>query len=221
MNKTDWQIPPSVLAHLERVPRDRAVAVLLRHSVRDHLPPDDVGYTLPITDVGRRLARELGELLRGRLRTLHASPLVRCVQTAEALAEGASAGHRVVEDRRLGDPGVYVVDERSAWSNWEQLGHEGVMRHLVSQSEALPGMAKPDEAARLLVHHMFAVAGEKPGIHVFVTHDLLVTATAAQMLGQPLGRDDWPWYLEGAFFWQDSGQLCAAYRQKLGIEISD
>jgi hypothetical protein len=86
------------------------------------------------------------------------------------------------------------------------------MRHLVSDGETLPGMARPDEAARILVQHMLAVSDEKPGVHVFVTHDSLVTATAARILGLPFGADDWPWYLEGAFFWRDEGGLCAAYR---------
>lgn len=212
MNEINWQVPPSVLRHLDGAPRDRPVALLLRHSVRDHLPPGDAGHALPITNVGRRLARELGEILRGRLRTLHTSPLSRCVQTAEELRDGVGEDRSIETDRLLGDPGVYVIDGQRAWSNWERLGHEGVMRHLVSESDALPGMARPDEAARLLVSHMLAVAGEEPGVHVFITHDSLVTATAARILGQPLGVDDWPWYLEGAFFWRGDGGLCAAYR---------
>jgi broad specificity phosphatase PhoE len=212
MTEVQWRIPPSVLRLLDRAPIDRAVVVLLRHSVRDHLPPGDAGYGLPITSVGRQLALELGGLLRGRLRTLHASPLARCVQTAQALAEGARADVAVLQDRLIGDPGVFVLDGRRAWANWEQLGHEGVMRHLVTEAEALSGMARPDEAARFLVQSMLAAAGSRSGVHVFVTHDSLVTATAARLLGEPLGLDDWPWYLEGAFFWTSEEGVHAAYR---------
>lgn len=219
MMDVQWQLPPSVLRHLARAPTDRAVVVLLRHSVRDHLPPGDAGYVLPITEVGRRLAIELGRLLRGRLRTLHASPLVRCVQTAEALAEGASADLATVPDRHLGDPGIFVIDGRRAKSNWDALGHEGVMQHLVAETDALPGMARPDEAARFLVQHMLAVAGDRPGVHVFVTHDSLVTATAARILGQPLGVADWPWYLEGAFFWRTAAGVHGAYRDNERLRV--
>jgi broad specificity phosphatase PhoE len=217
MTAVQWQIPPSVQRLLQRAPTDRAVVVLLRHSVRDHLPPGDAGYAVPITEVGRRLALELGGLLGSRLRTLHASPLLRCVQTAEALAEGAGVPLAVVPNRLLGDPGVFVLDGRRAWANWERLGHEGVMRHLVIETTALSGMARPDEAARFLVQSMFGEAASRPGVHVFVTHDSLVIATAARLLGRPLGLDDWPWYLEGAFFWSSGEGVHTAYRDHMAI----
>lgn len=212
MSGIEWRIPPSVLTHLVRIPVDRPVALLLRHSVRDRLPPGDAGNALPITNIGRRLARGLGSLLGERLRTLHTSPVLRCAQTAEALREGAAARCAITSDRLLGDPGVYVLDGRRAWSNWERLGHEGVMHHLTTESEPLPGMARPDEAARFLVQHMLAIAGEEGGIHAFVTHDSLVAATAARLLGEPIRPDEFPWYLEGAFFSRVEGDVHAVYR---------
>ncbi len=211
-----WRIPPSIFPILDRLPRNCPVVLLLRHSVRGHLPPGHAGYTLPITDIGRQLGRELGAILGDRLRTLHASPIMRCVQTAEVLRDGAGTEYPVVRDHFLGDPGIYVLDKR-AEQVWEDRGHEDLMAHLVSGDEPLPGMARPDEAARFLVQHMLAVANDTPGIHVFVTHDSLVTATAARLLKQPLGKDDWPWYLEGAFFWRDEDGLHTAYRDFEGI----
>jgi broad specificity phosphatase PhoE len=206
----EWQIPPSVRRWLEAVPGDAPVAVLMRHSVRPSLPDGDAGFAVPITDDGARLARSLGELLGRRLRSLHTSPFVRCVQTAEEVRAGAAADVAIRWDRLLGDPGIYVLDTGLAEPVWRDLGHEGVMAHLVARDDALPGMAAPDAAARYLVHHMLAAAKE-PGIHVFVTHDSLVTGTAARLLGQALGREAWPWYLEAAFFWRTDG-LNVAYR---------
>lgn len=217
MTEEQRQIPASMLSLLDRSPSDRAVVVLLRHSVRDHLPSGDTGYVVPITSMGRRLAIQLGGLLGDRLRTLHTSPLARCVQTAQALAEGAGADLAVVPNRLLGDPGVFVLDGRRAWENWEQLSHEGVMQHLVNEAGALSGMARPDEAARFLVQSMLAAAASQPGVHVFVTHDLLITATAARLLGKPLGRNDWPWYLEGAFFWTAEDGIHSAYREQEAV----
>lgn len=209
----EYCIPPSTLRWLTELAEDRAVTVLLRHSVRGPLPDDSAGVDVPLTSTGERLARELGALLGTRLRTLHASPLVRTMQTAEALRTGAGVDLTINADPLLGQPGVYVLETKTAWTNWERFGFEGMIRRLNS-GEALPGMAEPDEAARFLVKSMLAHA-TGPGVHVFVTHDSLVTVTAARFLGVELGRADWPWYLEGAFFWRDdSGAVHAAYRER-------
>lgn len=61
------------------------------------------------------------------------------------------------------------------------------MQHLVSAKSALPGMANPDAAARYLVNHMLASTSQTPGLHVFVTHDSLVTATAARACSETSG----------------------------------
>jgi broad specificity phosphatase PhoE len=205
-----WQVPPSVLVWLERVPADRPVAMLVRHSVRPPLPPGDAGYMLPITEEGRILAERLGRHLAGRVQRMRSSPLLRCVQTAEAMRGGAGFDGSVTPDPGLGDPGVYVIDGKVAWQHWVARGHEGVMAHLVGGDGALPGMADPVVAARMLVEQM--LVDERAGLHVHVTHDSLVTATAARAIGVKLTKDDWPWYLEAAFFWRENGAIAAGYR---------
>ena len=214
MSAFDRRIPPSTIRWLAEAPADAPVAVLLRHSVRGPLPRGDAGNAVPLTREGVRLARRLGAMLGDRLHTLHTSPLPRCVQTAEAMRFGAGVGVPIVSDRLLGDPGVYVVDARRAWFNWEALGHEAVVQSLVSGSSALPGMADPDPAARRLVRHMLAIAGDRPGLHLFITHDFVITVTVAWLLGESLEREDWPGYLEGAFFRQAAGCISTAHRDR-------
>ena len=214
MSAVAWRVPPSTTRWLAETPADAPVAVLLRHSVRGPLPSGDAGNAVPLTRDGARLARCLGGVLGDRLRALHVSPLPRCVQTAEALRSGAEVDVPIVTDRLLGDPGVYVLDARRAWFNWEALGHEAVVQSLVAGGPALPGMADPDRAARRLVRHMLATAGDRPGLHLFITHDFVITVTVARLLGEPLGREDWPWYLEGAFFRRAGGWISTAYRDR-------
>lgn len=217
MTEPVWSIPPATTHLLAQSPSDRPVVVLLRHSVRDDLAEGDVGYAIPITDAGRRIAQSLGNLLGRRLQTLHSSPLIRCIQTAEALAEGAGVEISVTRNRLLGDPGVFVLDGRRAWANWERLGNTGVMRQLVTDTQPMFGMARPNEGARFLVHSMLAAAEQQPGIHVFVTHDSVLMPAAARLLGEPLGLEDWPAYLEGALFWRTGQGVHAAYRDKVAV----
>jgi broad specificity phosphatase PhoE len=205
--------PSSVLRRLSSIPSDRAVALLLRHAERLPLDLSEGDYTRPITAEGAALARRLGDHLGARLRTLRASPLTRCVQTAEALREGASARCEIALDRMLGDPGVYVTDDRLAHRTWIELGHEAVMEFLAGTGEApLPGLAEPSAAARRLIEHMLAPE-RGPGLHAFVTHDSLVVATVARVVGKRLERCDWPRFLEGAFFWRGESGITIAYRE--------
>lgn len=211
---TTWQIPPSTLAMLDEAPTDRPVVVLLRHSVRGHLPPGPDGANVPILPIGEELAIDLGKRMAGRLVTLETSPLLRCRQTCAALAAGARVELSAVPNRLLGDPGAYVLDGDIAWPNWQRWGHEGVMARFVGDDVAMDGMAEPEPAARLLVDRMFAIADGRPGLHVFLTHDSLVTATAARLLRERLGVDDWPWYLEAAWFWRDQGRQVVRYKER-------
>lgn len=210
---TRWYIPDSTLHWIERVPKDRPVAMLIRHSVRNQLPPGEMGVEMPITADGRRLALELGGRISGRLLTVNASPTRRTVETAACLGDASGLGNRPVEDRLLGEPGVYVLDH-TAGESWRTLGHEEVMRRLVEEIDPPPGCAAPAAAARYLVRHMLAVAAGRVGFHAFVTHDSVVTATAARMLGARLTKEHWPKYLESAFFWEANGEVHSAYQER-------
>lgn len=214
-------VPPAMFRWISEVPADRPVALLVRHSVRDELPHDDVGYELPLNPLGVRLARSLGAAMRGRVRSLRSSPVSRCVETAALIGEAAGAGFDAVPDRMLGDPGAYVIDRQLAGRNWLAMGSRGIMAHLAFRDDPLPGTEHPDVGARKLVRHMLDVAADAPGLHVFVTHDILLAATAARLLGPPRGPAPWPRYLEGAFFWRDEAGLTAAYRDACCPGLAD
>ena len=208
-------IPNSVLNGLNKIPDDQPVTLLLRHAERGELPPNDLGHDVPITPSGMQHSHELGKRLSGKIMSMRTSPVFRCIQTAEQILAGADANLHIGHDRAFGDPSIYVTTPKLAWENWKKMGNEGVMQHMATADHALPGMAHPDEAANALVEHMLTLAGGEAGIHVFVSHDVIVSATAARMLGaQPEGAP-WPHYLEGAYFWQEAGSLRAVYRDRI------
>ena len=215
--RIDSTIPPSLIRDIADAPTDRPVVLLLRHAARGPLPDGEAGNDVPITLSGKYCAEELGRKLGARIRSLHSSPVPRCIQTANALREGANAEIDIVVSRFLGDPGVYVLDGDLAWGNWERLGHEEVMRRLVSEKDPLPGMAQPDEAARLLLRQMLASAGDSCGLHIFITHDSVITATVSRLQGTPHSPSDWPCFLEGALFWQSEKGVHVVYREAVSL----
>lgn len=207
------KISSSMLEVLDSFPDTQPVALLLRHSIREELSPNDVGNLVPLTDEGRQLSRKFGRILGGRLRGIYSSPILRCVETAEHIKSGALSSIPVIVDKCLGDPSVFVIDGEAAWVNWKKLGHEGVVNHLVAEDEPLPGMAHPEEATKLLVEHILSKVKISSGIHLFITHDSVLTITASRFLGRKLTKHDWPKYLEGAIFWQDGNAANCTYRE--------
>ncbi|ODS23105.1 hypothetical protein AB835_10630 [Candidatus Endobugula sertula] len=203
MTNIDWQLPPSTVQFLQRAPANHAVAVLLRHSVRqDHLPLGEAGDSLPITLDGRQLGHELGTIIGERLQSIYTSPVVRCVQTAEVLQRGAGTLLPVTHDRMLGDPGVYIMDTERAGDNWKCLGNEGVIQHMILSSDPLPGMVQSDKGAHVLMYHLLSTMDNVAGVHVFVTHDSILSVTVARLLKQSFCSFVFPQFLEAAFFWE-------------------
>ena len=57
MNAINWHIPPSTTRWIAKTPVHEPVAVLLRHSVRNHLPTGEAGYALPMVPKQGRMGR--------------------------------------------------------------------------------------------------------------------------------------------------------------------
>src|SRR6476659_7963440 len=83
--------------------------ILVRHAKADPGDPDELR---PLAPAGHEAARMLGDLLAERAPVaVVSSPLIRAVETAEALAD--AAGLEVVVDERLA-PGATLDDLRAA-----------------------------------------------------------------------------------------------------------
>lgn len=155
---------------------------LIRHAERGPIPLGEAGNDVPLVPSGERAAWVLGASFGSTLGSVRTSPVLRCVQTADAILAGAGLADRPVADVRLGAPGVYVTDPRLAWPHWERLGNRGVMAALVA-GERLSGLAEPGTAARQLLAHMLNTPDLGTGVHVWVTHDAVLAPTVAHLLG--------------------------------------
>lgn len=197
------------------VQRDSAqtlpLMLLLRHADRGPMPDGEPGNEVPLLPTGVERALAFGQRLGSDLISVHTSPVLRCVQTAEALVQGAGVTLPIIPDQHLGDPGVYVIDGEIAWEAWQAMGHERVVATIMEGAQ-LPGLADPILATRELLRWMRDMSGGRVGVHVFVTHDLLVTAAAAHCLGQLLAIDQWPDFLEGLALHDEGGRVSASYR---------
>lgn len=189
---------------LEELPDDRPVAVLLRHAERGFLADGPAGYDVSITEAGRQAAIRLGGRLRGRVHTIRSSPILRCIQTAEALCEGmrnGAEGMTILPDTLLGDPGVFVADAVLAGQTWAQLGNPAMLQALMEGATPLPGLHPPEAAAWRLLQHLLEHSGRVPGLAIFVTHDTVLAPLVARIRGRALSKEHWPGFLDAACVW--------------------
>lgn len=183
------------------IPRDRPVALLLRHAERPPLGPHDVGLQTALTEAGTLAAEALGRALAPVLKEIHTSPILRARATAEAMARGAGRPLGIVADRLLGDPGVFVADADRAWANWEAHGADHML-DLLADPGPMPGLRDPAVAARRLVAHLVDHDDPGPGVHAFVTHDALLIPLLAMTWQRPLPLP-WPDFLAPVAVWRD------------------
>ena len=203
-----WSLLEDMLGTLAAVPADRPVALLLRHGPRFELEPGDAGVDVALLPEGIPLIRELGARIGPRLASVHASPVRRCVETAQLLAQGAGVALPVQESTRLGLPGAYVSDGDLAGEAFRSWPYETLMRMLASDGPPPAGFHPPGQATRCLLDQL--LSPDKPGLHVFVSHDSIVGI----FLARTTGRYPSPWIrvLEGGFVWREGTRIRVAYQ---------
>ncbi len=130
---------------------DSPIVLFMRHAERPEIPPEETGNELNLTSDGLNTSRLLGEQLGTKIQSINASPITRCIETATNIRDAAESSVSIVESKVLGNPGAYVNNEKSAWSNWLKLGSETVLNDLMASDKNPPGLhtAEPGTDALL------------------------------------------------------------------------
>lgn len=214
------QALPAWLAELPAALASGAAVVMIRHAERGPLIVGERGDDVPLTAAGRRAARALGGALPGALVGLRASPVARALETAECIRSGADALVRIESSSELGGPGPFVADVDLAWEAFWRLGKHRLIERLVAGPGPLAGFHDPRAAAAGLVHELLAPARRAPGLHLVVSHDLIIAALVGVLRRRVLADDAWPGYLEGVVFEVVGGRVRWRYRGEDGL-VSD
>lgn len=171
--------------------------ILLRHAERPEIPEGEVGNELSITDQGRTdtvlLSRKFENVIG-----ISSSPILRCLQTAEIIAEtsGLDKTH-INKSIDLGDPGFFIADASAAWDSWQKYGSIGVNKRLLSgKTDGWKGFKPLEQASRSFSHLILnKLQSCDEGTHLWVTHDTILAAFASWALPNNLTLDSWPNYL--------------------------
>ena len=159
------------------------------------MPEEGTGDELAITGAGAIAAREWGERRRDEIVVLGASPIRRAVETAEAIGRGAGI-QLVSPSTWLGRHGPFVDDPGPAWEAYRKHGARELIRRLLAGTVG-PGFHEPGVAAERFLEVMLDPLPAGHGLHVAVSHDLIIAGLLGVLLGTPLRDDQWPGFLEG------------------------
>ena len=208
----------SIVQRLTDVPGDASVAIVMRHAEREEIPPGDFGVDVPLTERGIAEAKRMGSLLSARgVVCVTSSPVPRCVETAEAVLRGADSAGEATLDRRLGDPGPFVVDPAVAGALFLETDILDVVRRQLSGGKPPAGMRETSEGVNLLLDSANDAMRSGSRLNILVTHDAILAVLVSHLYGVQIDEIVWPGYLDGLVLWQDGDILRFAWR---GLEQS-
>ena len=203
----------SIVRRLDEVPEDAAVAIVTRHAEREEIPPGDFGVDVPLTERGIAEAGRLGSLLSARGSVcVTSSPVPRCAETAAAVLCGADSAGEATLDRRLGDPGPFVVDPEMAGPLFLETNIVDVVRRQLSGGKPPVGMRETSEGVDLLLDAANDAMRSGSRLNILVTHDAILAVLVAHLHGAQIDEMIWPGYLDGLVLWRDGDILRFGWR---------
>lgn len=175
-----------------------AKLLLVRHGERPEIPQNSVGNEVMLTEKGKSDARRFAQNISGPVIAIQSSPIARCMQTAEIIADVVGLQKEcVIVNRDLGDPGFIINDGVQAWTHWQQKGHQRVNEYLISGDGRWSGFEDLNSAVIMFdnkIREHLAMFGE--GVHVWVTHDTILATYASRIMPRRLHISQWPKYLD-------------------------
>ncbi len=179
------------------------IILFIRHAERHFSsdPRDD--FKCLLTEQGIKDARAFGEelsKLNKKIEVIKTSRIERCVQTAKAIIDGAQSDSSIIFSKKLGDPGVFVNDEKLAFQTFIDIGILPLVQKLVS-GEDLPGLLQIELAVKHFLEEVMTDLLEHEGIILYISHDAIIGSIASYLSSIPLNSENWITYLNGLSFY--------------------
>ena len=208
----------SIEHRLTQVPPGADVALLVRHAEREEIPTGTFGEDVQLTSRGLAEAEHLGRVLASwQWEGVVSSPLLRCRDTAAGMCRGAGWSGNIVVDRRLGDPGVFIVDPETAGPFFLSHGIQEIVRRQLHGSVPPPGMRSTEEGVKLILDLVAGRLASGGRLAIYVTHDALLAVLVARLFRLRHDAVPWPDYLDGLLLWRTGTRLLFSWR---GLELA-
>lgn len=194
---------------LDLLQQKRNHILVLRHGHRDEINEGSYGEKVALTPEGQRVAQRMGKSLSAaRFAEIHTSPVLRCVQTAQAWIQGAKQNINIRPSNILGDPGPFVSNPFQAGPLFLQNPLELLAQLIVEGKADLPGMRSLKEGALLFIEYALTV---KRFPCLMITHDIVICLLCCYFFESRDVRRYLPGFLEGFLMDCDSNKISILY----------
>lgn len=178
------------------------MAILIRHSERNHIPDGVHDIVTPVNAQGEMIAIELGKKLRkfDRIKII-SSPVERCVQTGNAIMKGFDMLTEIGFSNLLGEPGPFVFDCEVAKEHFIKMTCKAVVEIQIAHKQ-LAGIRPIEEGSEMLKNYIVAeLQANKPNnLLVFISHDAIIAPFIFQYTGEKFNHEHWIDYIDGVSF---------------------
>lgn len=183
---------------------NETIALVIRHADREDIPHGSFGNEIPLNEKGKQNAKKFGEKLTNKIiHKIFTSPVIRCVQTAECIAQGYGRSIEIIETPALGAPGLHIADEKIAGEFFLQYGLNEMYQRLIT-GKNIPGILNLHDLKNTITH--FINENTIPnGTTIFITHDIFIAFYHFSINQKIYTPQNWIDYLTGLTF--INGQL--------------
>jgi hypothetical protein len=175
------------------------VKMVVRHAERPVFKGLKAPHEVSITEHGKKDAERLGRLLRQYGLSVDgcaSSPVRRCIQTAEFIAEGNQYHGKVETSPSLGGSGLFMDDGEALDHTLDTCTIEEIIGSQLAGNK-VPGMRDLEEGLRIFMGRV--LSDQSIDFEVFVSHDLFVCPAVHYLTETSYSAKGNTGFLEGFF----------------------
>ncbi|MEI8085627.1 MAG: histidine phosphatase family protein [Paludibacter sp.] len=188
-----------IIDEIKKHPDKSKLALLIRHGDREQIPQGEFGNEILLNEKGRKNSLAFGVALKEfPVKRIFTSPIPRCAQTAELIAEGYGNNLEIISTKCLGDPGLHTADEKIAGEYYLAHGLHEILK-MFMRNDPVPGVSNVQHLKSIMTKFLHESTNEN-GLTVFVTHDSLIAMYHYCLNKTVYTEDNWVNYLDGLVY---------------------
>jgi len=192
---------------------NKNICLLIRHAEKQLLKTDLFGNNSQLTEDGIVASKALGNSLKPFIEKVHASPLVRCIQTAEYFL---SDKQQINHSKYLGGPGVFIKDAKAAGKIFIYNSPQQVANILLTDKKNPDGFyPSTASSVKKLLNYIFKQSQSTEKLSVFITHDIILATIIGYLFNISNTTTIWPNYLEHLLIWKNANNIQVSYKEKM------